>query len=64
MVIAYEMVKRSFDRGQAQGEAKAYADANKQIAAYYRRMQEARKRGEDFNEPPPRFGDGEEQEQD
>ena len=51
VVIAYEMVKRSFDRGQA----KAYADADKQNAAYYKRMQAAKERGEEFNEPPPTF---------
>ena len=52
VVIAYEMVKRSFDRGRI----KAYADADKQNAAYYKRMQAAKERGEEFNEPPPRFG--------
>lgn len=51
VVIAYEMVKRGFDRGQA----KAYADADRQNADYYKRMQEAKERGEEFNEPPPRF---------
>ena len=56
VVIAYEMVKRSFNRGQAQGEAKAYADANRRNAEYFKRMQEAKERGEDFNEPPPVFG--------
>ena len=60
MVIAYEMVKRGFDRGRAE----AYADANRQIAAYYKHMQEARERGEEFNEPPPMFGDDEEQKPD
>ena len=61
VVIAYEMVKRGFDRGHAQGveegPKKAYADADRQIAAYYKRMQEAKERGEEFNEPPPRFTD-------
>ena len=62
VVIAYEMVKRGFDRGRA----RAYAEARRQNAAYYKRMQEARERGEDFNEPPPMFGDEaqEEEEQD
>ena len=60
VVIAYEMVKRGFDRGRA----RAYADARKQNAAYYKRMQEARERGEEFNEPPPMFEDDEEQKQD
>jgi len=61
VVIAYEMAKRGFDRGHAQGveegSEKAYADADRQNAAYYKRMQEAHARGEDFNEPPPRFID-------
>ena len=62
VVIAYEMVKRGFDRGRA----RAYAEARRQNAAYYKRMQEAKERGEDFNEPPPMFGDEaqEEEEQD
>ena len=61
VVIAYEMVKRGFDRGRA----RAFAEANKKNAEYYKRMQEARERGEDFNEPPPMFGDDEdEQDQD
>ena len=65
VVIAYEMVKRSFDRGHAEGVAKGRtqerAEARRQNAAYYKRMQEARERGEDFNEPPPTFEDDEEQ---
>ena len=60
VVIAYEMVKRGFDRGRA----RAFAEVNRELAAYYKRMQEARERGEDFNEPPPMFGDDKEQEQD
>ena len=66
MVIAYEMVKRGFDRGRAQGEAegraKERAEARRQNIAYYKRMQEARERGEEFNEPPPMFENDEEQE--
>ena len=61
VVIAYEMVKRGFDRGRAG----AFAEARRQNAEYYRRMQVARERGEDFNEPPPTFDDEEnDQEQD
>ena len=55
MVIAYEMVRRSFDRGRAEGRAEAYAEFNKRNAEYYKRMQEAGERGEEFNEPPPTF---------
>ena len=57
MVIAYYMVKKAYDEGRAE----AFADINRQNAAYYKRMQEARERGEDFNEPPPTFGDDQEQ---
>ena len=65
MVIAYEMVKRAYERGYAQGLSEGrklgrklvLAEARKQNAAYYKRMQEARERGEDFNEPPPTFDD-------
>ena len=76
VVIAYEMVKRGFDRGHAQGvsegrvqgvaegRAKERAEARKQNIAYYERMKEAHKRGEEFNEPPPMFEDDEEEEQD
>lgn len=60
VVIAYEMVKRGFDRGRA----RAFAEVNRELAAYYKRMQEARERGEEFNEPPPVFGEEEEQDQD
>ena len=63
VVIAYEMVKRGFDRGHAQGLAKGLAYARK-VAAYYERKQEAHERGEEFNEPLPMFEDDEEEEQD
>ena len=66
MVIAYEMVKRGFDRGRAQGvvegRAQERAVINRKLADYERRRQEAHARGEDFNEPLPTF-DEEEQEQ-
>ena len=69
MVIAYYMVKKAYDEGFAkgyvegfaEGRAEAYAEFNKRNAEYYKRMQEARERGEDFNEPPPTFGDDQEQ---
>ncbi len=64
VVIAYEMVKRGFDRGHAQGRTEAYADANRKNAEYYRRMKEAHERGEVFDEPPPKFGGEDVQEQD
>ena len=45
------------ERGRTEGIAEAYADANAKNAAYFRRMKEALERGEDFDEPPPTFGD-------
>ena len=45
------------ERGRTQGIAEAYADANAKNAAYFRRMKEALERVEDFDEPPPTFGD-------
>ena len=45
------------ERGRTQGIAEAYADANAKNTAYFRRMKEALERGEDFDEPPPTFGD-------
>ena len=45
------------ERGRSEGIAEAYADANAKNAAYFRRMKEALERGEDFDEPPPTFGD-------
>ena len=60
MVIAHQMVQRGVERGRAEGReegrAEAYEDANEQIDAYFKRMDEAREKGEDFNEPRPRFG--------
>lgn len=56
MVIAYHMVQKGIEKGRAEGRAEAYEDANKQTAAYFKRMREALDAGEDFDEPPPRFG--------
>ncbi len=50
-------IKRGRTEGRTQGIAEAYADANARNAAYFRRMKEALERGEDFDEPPPTFGD-------
>ena len=67
MVIAYHMVQKGVEKGYAEGypegyaqglakgRAEAYEDANKQTAAYFKRMREALDAGEDFDEPPPRF---------
>ena len=71
MVIAYHMVQRGVERGiergreegrtegrvegRTEGRDEAYEDAAKQNEAYYKRMMEAREKGEDFDEPPPTF---------
>ena len=68
VVIAYEMVKRGFDRGRAQGvvegRAQERAVIKRKLADYERRRQEAHARGEEFNDPLPMFDDDEEDEQD
>ena len=56
MVIAYYMVQRGVERGRTEGRDEAYEDAARQNEAYYKRMLEAREKGEDFDEPPPTFG--------
>ena len=56
MVIAHQMVQRGVERGRAEGRTEAYEDVDKQLDAYFKRMAEAREKGEDFNEPRPRFG--------
>ena len=63
VVIAYEMVKRGFDRGVARGRALERADIKRKLADYEKRRQEAHERGEEFNEPLPVFDDDEEEEQ-
>ena len=69
VVIATYIVQKNREEGHAEGRAEglkqgrtegiteAYADANAKNAAYFRRMKEALERGEDFDEPPPTFGD-------
>ena len=60
MVIAYHMVQKGIEKGRvegrAEGRAEAYEDAARQSQAYYKRMRRALDAGEDFNEPPPKFG--------
>ena len=50
---------KGYTEGYAQGlaevRAEAYEYANKRLAAYFKRMDAAREKGEDFNEPPPKF---------
>ena len=42
--------------GRTEGRTEAYEDVDKQLDAYFKRMDEAREKGEDFNEPRPKFG--------
>ena len=42
--------------GREEGRTEAYEDVDKQLDAYFERMDAAREKGEDFNEPRPRFG--------
>lgn len=64
MVIASYLIDKAHEKGYAEGypqglaegRAEAYKDVDQQMDAYYRRMREALDAGEDFNEPPPRFG--------
>ena len=44
------------DKGRNEGRDEAYEDVEKQLDDYFKRMDEAREKGEDFNEPRPRFG--------
>ncbi len=55
VVIAHRMVQQGIERGIEKGRDEAYEDAARQNEAYYKRMLEAREKGEDFNEPPPTF---------
>ena len=52
-----EGLAEGLKQGRTEGIAEAYADANARNAAYFRRMKDALERGEDFDEPPPTFGD-------
>ena len=64
VVIAHRMVQRGIEKGKEEGRAEgrtegreeAYEDVDKQLDAYFKRMDAAREKGEDFNEPRPKFG--------
>ena len=49
-------IKQGIEQGIEEGIDKAYKDADEQLDAYFKRMDAAREKGEDFNEPRPRFG--------
>ena len=56
VVIAHRMVQRGIEKGKEEGREEAYEDVDKQLDAYFKRMDAAREKGEDFNEPRPKFG--------
>ena len=64
MVIASYLLDKAREKGYAEGypqglakgREEAYKDANEQAADYYKRMRAALEAGEDFDEPPPTFG--------
>ena len=72
VVIAHRMVQQGIEKGKEEGRqegisegivigenkgrTEAYEDVEEQLDAYFKRMDEAREKGEDFNEPRPRFG--------
>ena len=56
VVIAHRMVQRGIERGKEEGREEAYEDVDKQLDAYFKRMDAAREKGEDFTEPRPKFG--------
>ena len=56
MGIASYLLDKVREKGRAKGRAEAYKDANEQSAPYYKRMRAALDAGEDFSEPPPKFG--------
>ena len=47
--------KEGREEGREEGQDKAYEDVDKQLDAYFERMDKARAAGEEFNEPRPRF---------
>ena len=51
-----EGISEGIGIGEDKGRNEAYEDAARQNEAYYKRMLDAREKGEDFNEPPPTFG--------
>ena len=44
--------------GLAEGRVEGFAEANAASAAWYARMEQARREGREFNEPPPFLDDG------
>ena len=53
MVLSKLILEKYLNNRFVAGEAKGRQEANKEWQAWYDRMVEAGKRGEDFDEPPP-----------
>ena len=56
MIIASIILDREREKAANNAVSKAYRRVNEQNKAYYKRMRAALDAGEDFNEPPPQFG--------
>ena len=57
MIIASLILDKEREKAANKASNKAYKRANEQNKAYYKRMRAALDAGEDFNEPPPQFGE-------
>ena len=57
MIIASLILDKEREKAANKASSQAYKRANEQSKAYYKRMRAALDAGEDFNEPPPQFGD-------
>ena len=55
MGLLFDAVENKFSR---QGRAEGRAEANAASAAWYARMEQARREGREFNEPPPFLDNG------
>ena len=53
MVLHKLILEKYLNNRFVAGEAKGREEANEEWQAWYRRMVEARERGEEFDEPPP-----------
>ena len=56
VIIASIILDKEREKAASKASSKAYKRANEQNKAYYKRMRAALDAGEDFNEPPPQFG--------
>ena len=56
VIIASIILDREREKATTKATREAYKLVNEQTTAYYERMRAALDAGEDFNEPPPQFG--------